>query len=188
MTPCPSAVPWERLVDYWAGDLAPDDESAIEDHLMGCEACTAASSRVAAVTEAIRAMIPLVVTREMVDALRARGYRVQEGRFAPGDRREVVFPEDVDLMIFHLAGLDLAGVARLDMTMRSEGSADVLTAVEDAPFDREAGEVLLCCQRHFASFPPDVVAELRLHPAAGEPQLAAYTILHRFAKPLSREG
>jgi hypothetical protein len=177
--PCAEPPSFETLVAYWAGDRSAADEEALEEHLMGCASCSAASARVAAITETMRSMIPPVLTRGMVEDLRARGLRVLDNPFAPGERREAAFPRDVDLLIFHLTGVDLTNVARVKVTLREEASGQPLALVDDAPFDREAGEVLLCCQRHFKALPPDVVVDVRVHDADGTQRESTYTILHR---------
>ena len=51
-------------------------------------------------------------------------------------------------------------------------------AVPDVPFDAAAGEVLIACQRHYASFPPDIVFEVTAHRAGGPVLAARYTVLH----------
>lgn len=180
MSSCDAPVSWEALVAYWAGDLPAAEGSALEEHLFECDTCTAASARVAAITESLRALIPPVVTRRTVDELRAKGRAVRDDTFRPGERREAFFPRDADLLIFHLVGLDLAGAASVVMTMRDEVSGTVLVAVEPAPFDAAAGELLLCCQRHYAKLPPDIVVDVRVEYAKGESRSASYTILHRF--------
>lgn len=54
MTPCPTPLPWETLVAYWAHDLPPVEEETGELHLMGCAPCSVESARVAAVAEGMR--------------------------------------------------------------------------------------------------------------------------------------
>lgn len=180
MTLCATPATWESLVAYWAGDLSADIEETLEEHLMVCASCAAESARVAAITEVLRNMIPPVVTRGIVDLLRARGRDVRETVFVPGDRREVTLPRDFDLFVFHLTGIDFSRVARADLTLSDETTGDPIAAVREIPFDREAGEVLLCCQRHYASLPPDVVVEVRTHETDGTERCSRYTILHRF--------
>jgi hypothetical protein len=179
MTGCATPAAWETLVAYWAGDLPAAEEESLEEHLMGCPHCTAESARVAAITETARAMIPPVLTRAALERLRAKGMRVLDSAFAPGERREALFPRDVDLLIFHLTGVDLSGAARVELTLRSESLGTLLRSVPEAPFDPGSGEVLLCCQRHFASLPKDLVVEVRVHDERGEERASKYTILHR---------
>src|SRR5262245_3490528 len=95
---CANPIAGGTLVDYWAGDLDEAGTAAVDEHLFGCADCTAASARVAAVAQALRAEIPSVVLRSAVERLRARGTRLRENRFVPGDRREVEFA-DAELLI-----------------------------------------------------------------------------------------
>jgi len=120
--------------------------------------------------------IPWGVTRE---ALAAQGKRVLEDAFAPGDRREILFPANADLLIFRLGGLDLARAERVSFSLRTESTGELLVEIDRVPFERGEGSVLLACERHHASLPPDIVAELRIHEPAGE-RVATCTILHRF--------
>ena len=76
MMSCSSPISWADLVLYWAGDLALAQAEAIEEHLMGCESCSAESARVSAVVEGLRGLIPPVVSRAALGLLRARGMRV----------------------------------------------------------------------------------------------------------------
>ena len=59
---CSNPVSWEKLADYWAGDLSPADEARLEEHLMGCEPCTAEAARAAAVVQALRSFVPPIVS------------------------------------------------------------------------------------------------------------------------------
>ena len=181
-THCPAPIEFADVVDYWAGDLPEQDEAALEEHLLGCEACSARSARVASVSETLRGLIPPIVTPEALAGLRQRGLRVLEHTMTPGERKQVVFPAQVDLLIHRLAGLELAQAARVGFELRCESDGRVLMALEDVPFDREQGAVLLACQQHYASMPPDTVAELRVRGQGGEETRVVYTILHHFAR------
>ncbi len=183
MSGCTSPVGWEALVEYWAGDLPAADEAALEEHVMGCAACSAESARVAAITESFRAMIPPVLTRAMVDALRAKGRDVRESSYAPEERRATHLPRDFDLFIFHLTGIDLTRAASVELRLLDETSGAPLLVNPSVPFDADAGEVLLCCQPHFARLPPDMIAEVHVHDGQGSEHVSRYTILHRFQAP-----
>lgn len=181
MSGCPTPVSWEQLVDYWAGELAGDVEAALEEHLFACPPCAAASAGVAALTEALRTEIATLLTAEAVDRLRARGLRIAENRMRPDERRQVSFPADVDLLIHRLGGLDLSRAVRVGFSMRIEATDRVVVEIDDAPFDRQAGEVLVACQHHFDVFPPDTVARVTARDEHGAETVAEYTILHLFA-------
>jgi hypothetical protein len=177
---CSSALSWDELVAYWAGDLGDDATAAADEHLMGCASCSAQSARVAQVTETLRAAIPPLLTRAALDHLAAKGLRIREMPFVPGERKEGRFPRDCDLLIFRLGGLDLTAATRVAFRLRTEGLPDAIVETEDAPFDRHTGEVLLACQRHYAGLPPNAVAEVHVRDAAGREQSAEYTIEHVF--------
>jgi hypothetical protein len=178
---CAGPVGWPTLVDYWAGELSPDAQQALEEHLIGCESCSERSASVASITESFRGMLPPVVTPELVAGLRQRGMSVVENRFAPGERKEVVFPADLELLIHRLCGLPLEGATRVSFKLRAESDPErVLVALEDVPFDRASGSVLVACQQHYASMPPDTVAELWVHGPGDSPRHLQFTILHRW--------
>lgn len=177
---CDLPVPWETLVLYWADDLPADAQEALEEHLMGCGPCTAASAQVARITEALRALLPPLLTPERLLHLRQQGVSIVENAMLPGERRQVVFPHAADLLLHRLGGLDLAQAERVRFTLRAESSGRILVAVDDAPFDRERGELLLACQKHYAVMPPDTVAEVRVERSGAGEQEASYTILHEF--------
>lgn len=173
---------WSLLVDYWAADadLTPQVLDAVEEHLMGCESCSLSSARVAALTEALRTLVPPLLKPQTVAQLAARGLQIVDNPMQPGERREVWFPRHADILLHRLRGLPLERATRVSFVLRVEGSGDVLVSIDDAPFDRERGEVLVACQQHYASLPPDTVAEIRVRDADDRERVAMYTILHRF--------
>lgn len=176
---CRTPLSSEELVAYWANDLAPGDVDRVDEHLMGCESCSAESGRIAAVAEAVRVFVPPVVTRAMLTRFRGEGMRIDENTFAPGMRQSVVFRAGTDLLVHRLVGLDLSSAERVRVTVSVESTGEVMMEVPDAPFDASEG-VLIACQRHFASLPPDVVMEVRAVEASGAEHRAVYTIPHVF--------
>jgi hypothetical protein len=177
---CQSPIAFETLVAYWCGDLASNESHAVEEHVMGCTACTGASARVAAIAAAIRAQIPPVVSPEAVAKLRERGVRIVDNPVRPGERKEVVFSAGIDVLLHRLGGLDLSRAARVGMTVSVEETGDVIFQSDDVPFDREAGEVLVACQKHFSAFPPNIVFSVRTRDDTGHESIAAYAIPHVF--------
>jgi hypothetical protein len=175
---CSNPISSDDLVAYWSRDLPAAEIDRVDEHLMGCETCSAESARIFAVVDAVREMIPLIVTRSDLARLGARGSRIAENVFVPG-HRPVVFPPDVDLLIHRLSGFDLSNARRVHVTVRVESTGEVLSEVPDAPFDANEG-VLIACRRHFASLPSDTVFEVRAIDASGGEQTALYSIPHQF--------
>ena len=178
--PCSSPIAWQTLVDYWANELSPSEEDAVEGHVFGCAACTSESARVASVTEALRALVLPAVTRRRIDALRARGHRIEENAFSPGERREVDFAAGVDFLIHRLEGLDFADAERVSFRVVAESTGETLGELDGVPFERAEGAVLVACQRHYASLPADTVFDVSIHTTSGAVRKAEYTVLHRF--------
>ena len=177
---CSTPIAWDTLVDYWARDLDRAAMAAVEEHLFGCADCTAAAARIATVTEAVRGRLPPIVSRARVEQLRARGARIRESELRPGERREIRFTNDTDLLIHRLGGLDLTRAERVDFRITIESTGTLLTAVDAVPFDPAEGAVLVACQRHYAVLPPDTVMAVSVHVPGAPPRTATYTILHRF--------
>jgi hypothetical protein len=175
-------IPFENLVAYWAGDLSPAETEQIDEHLMGCAACSSASARVAAVTEAIRNMLPPVISEAYLGQLRERGLAIEENAMRPGERRAVVFGPHLDLLVHRLGGMELAGAEEVRITIRVEETGETIMEHADVPFERDTGEVLLACQRHFAVFPPNIVAEVRAREPSGLERVAIYTIPHVYVE------
>ncbi len=178
---CAAPLSWEQLVNYWAGELDSAVEAAVEEHLIGCAACTATSASVAAMTEALRAELAPLLTADAVERLRIKGLRIAENPMLPAERKQVPFPADVDLLIHRLGGLDLSRATRVSFSLRIEESDQLVVEIDDAPFDRDAGAVLLACQHHFDVLPPNTVARVRARDDRGIVTVAEYTILHLFA-------
>ncbi len=180
MSACAKPVSWEQLVDYWAGDLDPATVESVDEHLFGCELCSRESERVARLAQAFRTQVPIVVTDEQVAALRSRGVVIEVNAFVPNVRSAVVFPSGVDLVILRLGGMDLTDVERVHLMVKSESSGEILAEEPFVSFDREKGEVLVACQRHFAAFPPDVVVDVRGYRAKKVATEATYFLPHTF--------
>lgn len=182
---CATAVGWERLVDWWAGDLDAEGALEVEEHLLGCGDCARVASRVAATAEVLRTMVPPVVTPERLRRLAAAGVRIVENPLVPGQTCTFHFPVSADLAIHVLGGLPLADDSRVEVTLRSIASGQILGHVPEAPFDARRGAVYLACQRDYAQLDHDLLAEVRV----GTGQPVRYTIFHHFsaAPPTRRD-
>jgi len=178
---CQSPIAFETLVAYWAGDLGSIESDAVEEHVMGCASCTQASARVAAISEAVRAQIPPVLSRDAVAQLRKRGVRVIDNLVRPGERKQASFSPSTDILLHRLAGLDLSRATSVDVTVSVEETGDVIFQSRGVPFDRDAGEVLIPCHKHFSAFPPNIVFGVRVRDESGNENVTVYTVPHVFA-------
>jgi hypothetical protein len=177
---CSKPVAWEDLVAYWAGDLPAEHTDRLDEHLMGCAACSVSSGRVAAITEAFRAMIPAFVSPAVLEALRAKGVRIVENRALPGERRTAVFPIGVDVLLHRLAGIDLVRAESVEVTVTAEETSQLLMTHPGVPFDPDSGEILVACQRHFGENSVTILFEVCAREASGEIHVSRFAIPHEF--------
>lgn len=101
----------------------------------------------------------------------------------PGEAKPALFSRDADVLVHRLA-CDLGHTQRLSVEIQAlDGTT--LEIFEDAPFDAEAGAVLVACQRHFLEVDRfaanlDMNFVLRRRDAEGRETVDTYVVLHRF--------
>jgi hypothetical protein len=143
---CTAPPPVTALLAYWLGELEGAREAELEEHLFGCETCSAYLREIVQLGEGIQRVtraggVHAVLTAEFVRRLQASGLRVREYRLQPGGSVNcTVAPED-DLVIAHLHAR-LKDVQRLDLVLEDETSGARWRA-EDVAFDPAAGEVVM---------------------------------------------
>jgi hypothetical protein len=179
---CANPVSFQNLVGYWAGDLSTDETAAVDVHVIGCAACTRASERIALITEGIRATFPPAITAGQLEVLRARGLRIEENTIQPGKHTPLLFRADLDVLAHRLSGLDLSRAKRVHLTVRAEETGEILFQDPSTPFDPDAGELIIACQRHFAAFPPNIVFEVVAIAPDGTETAARYAVPHHFER------
>ena len=143
---CAAPTPMATLIGYWLGELGDEREAELEEHLLGCEICSAQLRELVRLGEGIRHATRAGSSRAMLPAafirrLQASGVRVREYHLRPGGSVNcTVTPED-DLVVAHLhAPLDM--VQRLDLRFEDEASG-ARWRVEDVAFDPAADGVVL---------------------------------------------
>jgi hypothetical protein len=152
MKACSAPVAFETLVAWWTGGLAGDDAARVEEHIFACDACAAAATRLAKLATGLREHVPPVISHAHRDRLVARGARIRVTPVDAGIDARARFGDDVDLLV-HALRADLARAERVDVEIVSAGFREPILC-EAVPFDAEAGEVLICCQRHFQHLSP----------------------------------
>ena len=131
------------LLAYWQGELDEAQESAFEEHFLGCDACARRLAEVEAIAGAVRGAfvsgrLGAIVTPTFVEHVRARGVRIREYRIPRnGSVNCSVAPEDQAL--FGRMQVPLEGVQRVDAIAIQDGEQ----RWEDVPFDPASGEVVL---------------------------------------------
>ncbi|HZO15431.1 MAG TPA: zf-HC2 domain-containing protein [Polyangiaceae bacterium] len=143
MTP----LPLEQLHDYFAGELARDEEELLEEHVFGCESCVRTFEKAAALAGGLRSLVPPVISHEKLEALQRAGENIVLTQADPGVPAVAHFSPGVSLLVHVLRG-DLRTAERVHFELlRRDGG--VMMTLEDVVADRERGEVLIVCQRHY---------------------------------------
>src|ERR1041384_2552589 len=80
---CSDPIDPAMLADYWLAELAPTEESAVEEHLFACEDCSRTLQSLIDLARGIRTLarqgnLATIVTREFLDRLAREGLRVRE--------------------------------------------------------------------------------------------------------------
>ena len=177
-TACEHGVTAESWIDFFACDLDEETGRRLEQLIFECSRCAADAERWGAIAGAATLAIPPVISTETFRTLRARGELLSENPMQPGEDRRASFPEGGRLLIHRLQGVALESADRVNLAL-STPSGSPLARFEDVPFDRDAGEVLVACQRHFGeSFPPEIVFEIERCVADQAEVVAAYTVDH----------
>ena len=142
---CLAPIADPMLVEYWLGELDEAAEARIDEHVLGCTACSEKLAQIVALADGIRLAfrrgdMRTFVTDAFVRTAAAQGTRVREYRVARnGSVNCSVAPED-ELLVSRLQA-PLEGVKRLDVISYLD---DAETGVfRDVPFDAASGEVVV---------------------------------------------
>lgn len=179
---CDRPIDLAALESYWLEDGDPQDVDAIEEHLMGCDACGGRLRALVALSDGIRRLsregaVEMVVTPAYLARASDEGLRTREYRVAPGGRVDcTVTPED-DLLVGRLVG-DFSGVSRLDAVMERAGLP--ASRIEDVPISPEAGELIVAQAMPYMRTLQHARLRIRLlsQEAAGERLIGEYTFDH----------
>jgi Putative zinc-finger len=180
---CQSPLAWSGLLEYWLGELDSDSEARIEEHYLGCPACSGRLAQLAALARLLRAVarksgVNLFVNEQFVHRLLEDGLHVREYRVPRyGSVNCTVTPED-EFVVARLE-VPLAGEKRVDMVyLDSDGEPAM--RLEDIPFIAESGGVLLSTGIDALRALPAVDLRVRLLAIDhdGERTLGEYTFNH----------
>lgn len=116
---CERPVPFEDLVDYWLDGRPPEEQPGIEEHLFGCEECSAGLETVAALGEAVRRLglegrLLGGLGPSLLERLEREGRVIRRYRAAAAGHIHCTAGADDDLVVLELAA-DLADIERVDL-------------------------------------------------------------------------
>ena len=186
---CSHPIDAAVLADYWLAALADSEETAVEEHLLGCDRCGARLRDVIALAEGVRRLaregsLRMVVSDSFLQRARAEGLRVRE--YAPplGGSVQCTVSADDDVLIGRLAA-NLSGATRVDLCICDERGAEQLR-LRDIPVHAGATSVVYQESITFAKAAPTNTMIARLvtfDEAGGERLLGEYTFNHTRSLP-----
>lgn len=154
---CEAPLPFDRLVDYTAGDLASDDEERIEAHYFGCSRCARRLALVeglgAAVSELVRrGAARATVTRDVAERIAREGLALRRYVLAPGEAVPCTAAPGDDFVLVELLGRPGAGTgaASVEVETRVFPSGATTRHTLLASLDPESRSILML-------FPADAV-------------------------------
>ncbi len=167
-----------RLIEYWLGELAEDDEGRVEEHTFDCDDCAEESSRVAKLVAALGERVPPTLTDGAIARLERLGVKMRHTKIDAGAHVTVPFGPEVDLLVHRLQH-DLATVRELDCEVVNAADGAPLVTIPNVMFERERGEVNLVCFRQYVErFPPDGTIRLVSVEPTGRRVVAEYGVMH----------
>jgi anti-sigma factor RsiW len=142
---CVARIGDEALVEYWLGELDEASEARIDEHALGCAACSERLAGIAALADGIRSAVSdgavrMFVTDAFVRSAVEHGRRVREYRVPRNGSVNCNVALEDELLVSRLEA-PLAGVSRVDViSYLDDAQTDVFS---DVPFDAQSGEVVV---------------------------------------------
>jgi len=177
MNTCTKPIPFETLTALWTGELSEAEAAAVEEHVFACDECSEAFDRFAKLAIGLRDFIPIVISHAHRARLVSEGTRICNTPVEAGHTARARFCDKVDLLVHELIA-DLSGVDSVDLELSSpDGKTRLL--LERVPFDAEAGELLVACQRHYEGmFAGDPIMRVYAVQAGKRRHVGEYIVEH----------
>jgi hypothetical protein len=134
----------QDLLAYWLGELDEARESQLDEHLLGCTACSQRLREIVDMGAAIRGELlrgnrfGFVLPAAFITRVKDTGFRVREYDLEPGGSVSCTITPDDDLVASRLRA-PLRGIRRLDIVMH-DSEIGTLRAT-DVAFDPDGDSV-----------------------------------------------
>src|SRR3954471_22327942 len=166
MARCEAPISEATLLDYWARDLADDDETErVEAHLFACGDCSGRLQELTALGTGLATLMRQgrlsgIVSRAILNRLQRDGIHVRMFSLAPGETVPcAVFPGD-DLVVTALRA-DFSGVDAVTLSVTGPGDSP-FAQIDDVPLPGSGDEVFWVTPAAVVQGMPSMRLELRL--------------------------
>lgn len=170
------------LIEWWTGELHGPERRFVEEHLLGCDSCSARARVLSFLAEGVASLvrtgrIQTVVTAEVVERMRREGRKVREYRVNAGGGVQCTVAPDDDFLVARLQA-SLEPGDRLDLLSRIDDGPEL--RIPDLPCIAGASEVIVAEPVDEIGARPAHVERLRLVAvgAKGERLVGEYTFNH----------
>lgn len=168
----------ERIIALVLGELPEPEADAVDEHLLGCAACSAYADWLAALGDGVRRLardgrMELVATVSVAGRLDADGLSMRRYHLRPGE----VVPCSISDETYNLVQLDvdLTGAGRVDSELRGPGGV-LMSRHEDIPYDPSSGSVFVVARGDQIRRSPSLRMTIRL--VSGDRVLGEYGLDH----------
>jgi hypothetical protein len=180
---CPGPIAFADVVDYWAGDLAPDEEERVEEHVFACAECARELAAAEALARDIKSVaregrLISVVTDSILNRLAADGVRIRTFTLEGEDVVPCAVWADDDLIVARIRA-DLAEVESVTIVTRQASGEEIgrLADVAVRPGQREILNAFSAA--HLRKLPQTRVhITITAHAGSSEDTIARYTLEH----------
>jgi hypothetical protein len=186
---CSNPIDAGVLADYWLAALADAEEEAVEEHLLGCDACGERLREIIALAEGVRNLaragsLRMIVSDAFLKRTAQEGLRVREYAPPAGGGVQCTVTAEDDILIGRLAA-NLSGAKRVDLCICDQQGVEQLR-LPDIPVHPGTGNVVYQESITYAKAMPTnkIIARLITYDEAGaERLLGEYTFNHTRSLP-----
>ena len=188
MTTCQAPISDGTLLDYWARDLADDDEmNRVEEHLFACGDCSARLHAMASLGTGLATLVRQgrvsgIVSRALLNRMQRDGLHVRLYTLTPGETVPCsVFPGD-DLVVTALRA-DFSAVESVSLSVTGPGDSP-FSQINNVPVCKPDGELFWATPAAVVRQMPSMRLELTLASAgATHAELGRYVLEHSASTP-----
>jgi len=189
MMNCSDPIDSAVLADYWLALLAPPEEGAVEEHLLGCDQCGERLREVVALADGVRQLaregcLRMIVSDTYLKRAAEKGLRVREYALPPGGSVQCTVTAEDDFLIGRLA-VNLSGAKQVDLSFCNESGIEEFR-LPDIPVHPNGQSVILheSCTLAKAAPTSTMIARLITYDDTGnERLLGEYTFNHTRSMP-----
>jgi hypothetical protein len=181
---CNAPLDWDTLLAYRLGELDAEREASVEEHYLGCAACSRRLEELHALADGVHKVaresgVTVHINNAFVHRLAANGQQVREYVIPWNGSVNCTITPDDDFVVSHLQ-VPLENVERVDLAHLDRDGKEEWRE-KDVPFIPDSGSVVVSTSIVAVRAMPAMTLHMRLLAVDGnnERTLGDYTLYHR---------